>query len=75
MLPFTFPSREAVRRLPFGLADVVVVLGSLTLVALLARAGAGAIVRFASPGFVPALSLDAANRSRAHISHGNRRPD
>ncbi len=61
MLEQTFPSREALRRLPAGLADVAVILGTLALLYLLARVGAGTIVRFAPPRIVPGVSLDPAN--------------
>src|SRR5690242_150823 len=61
MLEQTFPSREALRRLPVGVADVAVFLGALALLYLLARVGAGAIVRFVPPQIVPGVSLDPAN--------------
>jgi NitT/TauT family transport system permease protein len=61
MLEQTFPSREALRRLPAGLADVAVFLGALALLYLLARVGAGTVVRFAPPRVVPGVSLDPAN--------------
>jgi NitT/TauT family transport system permease protein len=56
----TFPSREALRRLPFGWADVAVILGALTLVALIARVGSETAGPFAPPAVVPAVSLDPA---------------
>lgn len=61
MLKRTFPSPEALRRLPFGLADVAVILGTLALLALIARVGAGALVSFTPPDDVPGVSLDLRN--------------
>jgi NitT/TauT family transport system permease protein len=58
MVRQTFPSREALRRFPFGLPDVVVMLGALALLVLIARVGAGAFVRFAPPDVVPGIDLD-----------------
>lgn len=57
----TFPSPEALRRFPFGLADVAVILGTLVLLALVARVGAGALVSFEPPDVVPAIDLDPRN--------------
>jgi NitT/TauT family transport system permease protein len=56
----TFPSREALRRLPFGWADVAVLLGALSLVALVARLSAEAASAFAPPAIVPRVSLNPA---------------
>lgn len=61
MLRQTFPSREALRRLPFGLADVAVILGTLVLLALIARVGAGTLVSFVPPGVMPGINLDPRN--------------
>lgn len=58
MLQRTFPSREALRRLPFGLADIAVTLGTLVLLALVARIGAGTLVSFVPPNVLPSVSLD-----------------
>ncbi|MBW4631767.1 MAG: ABC transporter permease subunit [Iphinoe sp. HA4291-MV1] len=58
MLKRTFPSPEALRRFPFGLADIAVIFGTLVLLALIARIGAGTIVRFVPPDVVPGISLD-----------------
>jgi NitT/TauT family transport system permease protein len=58
MLKQTFPSREALRRFPFGLADVAVILGTLLLIALIARIGAGTLVSFRPPEDVPGVTLD-----------------
>lgn len=57
----TFPTPEALRRFPFGLADVAVILGTLALLALVARVGAGALVSFKPPDIVPAIDLDPRN--------------
>lgn len=61
MLRRTFPSPEALRRLPFGLADVAVTLGTLLLLALVARLGAGTLVSFHPPDVVPGIDLDPRN--------------
>ena len=58
MLKRTFPSPEALRRLPFGLADVAVILGTLVLLAFIARLGAGTVVSFRPPDVVPGVELD-----------------
>ncbi len=57
----TFPTPEALRRFPFGLADVAVILGTLVLLALVTRIGAGALVSFEPPNIVPAIDLDPSN--------------
>lgn len=57
----TFPTPEALRRRPFGLADVVVFAGALGLLALVAQVGAGAIVRFVPPDVVPSIDLNPLN--------------
>jgi NitT/TauT family transport system permease protein len=54
----TFPSPEALRRFPFGLADIAVILGTLVLLALIARLGAGTLVSFYPPDIVPGVELD-----------------
>jgi NitT/TauT family transport system permease protein len=61
MLQKTFPSPEALKRFPFGLADIAVILGTLVLLALIARVGAGALVSFQPPHDLPSVSLDPAN--------------
>ena len=63
LLRHPFAPRDAVRsvtphRLPALLADVVVLLGTLALFALIARVGADAFVRFVPPHEVPNVSLD-----------------
>ncbi|BFM39566.1 ABC transporter permease subunit [Synechocystis sp. LKSZ1] len=54
----TFPSPEVLRRFPFGLADVAVMLGTLVLLTLIGRIGAGALASFKPPDIVPAIDLD-----------------
>src|SRR5215471_15758825 len=57
----TLPGRVALSRLPFGLADIAVLLGAFGLLYLIARVGAGAMVRFQPPGVLPTISLDPRN--------------
>ncbi len=57
----TFPTPEALRRFSFGLADIAVILGTLTLLTLIARVGAGALVSFYPPEVVPEIDLDPVN--------------
>lgn len=57
----TFPSPEALRRFPFGMADLAVMLGTFMLLALVARLGAGALVSFEPPQVVPNVDLDPRN--------------
>ena len=57
----TYPSPEALRRLPFGLADVAVILGALVLLAVVSHVGAGMLVSFTPPKNVPGISLDTRN--------------
>jgi len=61
MLKRTFPSPEALRRFPFGLADIAVILGTLVLLALIARIGAGTLVSFQPPDVMPGIDLDPRN--------------
>ncbi len=49
MMRRTFPSPDALKRFPFGIADVAVILGCLLLIAAIAHIGAGANVRFVPP--------------------------
>jgi NitT/TauT family transport system permease protein len=58
MLRRTFPTPEALKRFPFGLADIAVILGTLVLLALIARLGQGTLVSFVPPNVTPAVSLD-----------------
>ncbi|OKH21737.1 sulfonate ABC transporter permease [Hydrococcus rivularis NIES-593] len=57
----TFPTPEALRRFPFGLADVAVIFGTLVLLAVVSRIGAGALVSFEPPDVVPSIDLDIRN--------------
>ncbi len=59
-MPFwtTFPSREALRRLPFSWADLAVLLGALAVVGLVARLGAEMAGPFVPSAVVPEISLD-----------------
>ncbi|GJD18182.1 NitT/TauT family ABC transporter, permease protein [Rivularia sp. IAM M-261] len=61
MLKRTFPSPEVLRRFPFGLADIALILGTLVLVGLIARVGAGTLINFVPPDVVPSVSLDPVN--------------
>ena len=63
MLRHPFAPRDVLRavtspRIPALLADAAVLLGMLALFALIARVGAGALVRFVPPHEVPTVSLD-----------------
>jgi NitT/TauT family transport system permease protein len=58
MLKRTFPSPEALRRFPFGLADIALILGTLVLIGVIARVGAGTLVSFVPPDVVPGVSLN-----------------
>jgi len=55
------PSPGALRRLSFGLSDAAVILGTLLVLALVARVGAGAFVAFVPPKHLPSVSLDPRN--------------
>jgi len=57
----TFPTPEVLRRFPFGLADIAVILGTLALLALIAQLGAGTLVSFEPPNIVPTVDLDPRN--------------
>jgi NitT/TauT family transport system permease protein len=57
----TFPSPEVLRRFPFGLADIAVILGTLVLLSLIARVGAGTLVSFQPPDIVPGIDLNPRN--------------
>ena len=57
----TFPSPEALRRFPFGLADLAVIFGTLALLALISRIGADALVSFKPPDIVPSIDLNPRN--------------
>lgn len=49
---------SALRRLPFGLADVGVLLGALVIIAVVAKVGAGTLVSFQPTKTVPHVDLD-----------------
>lgn len=57
----TFPTPDALRRFPFGLADFALLLGFFVLLALLARVGAGTLVSFRPPDVLPTVDLNPAN--------------
>lgn len=57
----TFPSPEALRRFPFGLADIAVIFSTLILLALIARVGAGTLISFQPPNVVPGIDLNPSN--------------
>ncbi len=61
MQPQTFPTRDVLRRLPFGMADVVLILGTMVLLYSIAQVGAGMLVQFQPPDIIPAISLDPRN--------------
>lgn len=54
----TLPSPAALRRLPLGLADLAVILGTLTLLATISQIGAGSFVSFQPPNILPVVDLD-----------------
>ncbi|WP_404790186.1 ABC transporter permease [Altericista sp. CCNU0014] len=58
MLRRTFPTPEALRRFPFGVADIAVILGMLALLAAIARVGAGTLVSFVPPDIMPGVRLE-----------------
>lgn len=57
----TFPTPEALKRFPFGLADIAVILGTIALLALIGRLGADMMVHFAPPEVSPEIDLDPRN--------------
>ncbi|MBE9011092.1 ABC transporter permease subunit [Pseudanabaenaceae cyanobacterium LEGE 13415] len=57
----TFPTPDALRRFPFGLADLALLLGFFVLLALVARVGAGTLVSFRPPDVLPGVDLNPAN--------------
>ncbi len=57
--PILFP--QAVTRIRFGLADAVVILGTLFLLYIAARTGSESLVKFHPPDIIPAVSLDPHN--------------
>ncbi len=61
MQPQTFPTRDVLRRLPFGMADIVLILGTMTLLYSIAQVGVGMLEQFQPPDIIPAISLDPHN--------------
>ena len=61
MLKQTFPSPEALRRSPFTLADVAVMLGTLVLLGATAWVGRGAFTEFYPTQPLPGINLDPRN--------------
>ncbi len=57
----TFPTPDVLRRAPSGLADITVILGTLVLLALVARLGADAMVSFQPPDITPSVDLNPRN--------------
>lgn len=57
----TFPTPDALRRSPFGLADLALLLGFFVLLALVAQVGAGTLVSFRPPDILPGVDLNPAN--------------
>ncbi|MCS6846962.1 MAG: ABC transporter permease subunit [Anaerolineae bacterium] len=59
MTRLTFPTREALRRLPFTPADVAIIIGALALIVVVAYVGSTALVPFQPPDVLPEpISLD-----------------
>lgn len=52
---------QSVHRIRFGLADAVVILGTLVLLYVAARTGSESLVKFRPPDIIPAVSLDPHN--------------
>jgi len=57
----TFPTIETLKRAPFGLADVAVILGTLSMLAVTTHLGAGLLIDFQPPMIVPQIDLDPLN--------------
>ena len=58
---FGFSPQADAKRPAFGLADVAIGLGVLTLLYVASRVGAQSFVRFNPPEIIPAVSLDPRN--------------
>jgi NitT/TauT family transport system permease protein len=58
MVQKTFPTPESLKRFPFGLADIAVILGMLVLLGVIAYIGQGTLVPFQPPNVMPEISLD-----------------
>ncbi|MEN9239849.1 MAG: hypothetical protein Q6J68_03755, partial [Thermostichales cyanobacterium SZTDM-1c_bins_54] len=54
----TFPTPETLRRLPAGIPDIALILGSLVILGFIARVGEGALVAFRPPEIIPQVVLD-----------------
>ncbi len=54
----TFPVRESLRRLPLGLVDLALIVGIISLIAVMVVVGGGAFAPFQPPDVMPAISLD-----------------
>ena len=61
MIRSTYPTPEAVRRPPFAITDLIVILGALTLLAVVAKVGAGFLAGFTPPATMPRIDLDPRN--------------
>ena len=62
MTKLTFPTPEAIRRLPFAPADIAVIVGALGLIAIVAYVGSTALVPFQPPDVLPEpISLNVAD--------------
>lgn len=57
----TFPTIETLKRAPFGLADVAVILGTLVMVAVITYLGAGLLIDFQPPMTMPQIDLNPLN--------------
>jgi NitT/TauT family transport system permease protein len=55
------PYPQALHRIRFGVADAVVILGTLALLYVAARTGSESLVKFRPPDIIPAVSLDPHN--------------
>ncbi|MCA1904542.1 MAG: sulfonate ABC transporter permease, partial [Cyanobacteria bacterium KgW148] len=57
----TFPTIETLKRAPFGMADVAVILGTLAMLALIIYLSSGAMVSFQPPMIMPEVDLNPLN--------------
>ncbi len=57
----TFPTIETLKRSPFGLADVVVILGTLSMLAVITHLGTGLLTDFQPPMITPKVDIDPRN--------------
>jgi NitT/TauT family transport system permease protein len=58
---FSFSPQAQLKRPSFGLADVAIGLGLLTILYVVSRVGAQALVKFRPPDIIPSISLDPRN--------------